>query len=60
MRFYEDLNVLQKNRLPQRAYYIPENEGGYRLLNGQWDFRYYEADFLEETACTHKWKWFCA
>ena len=48
MRFYEDLTQLHKNRLPQRAYYIPENEGAYQLLNGQWDFRYYEADFLEE------------
>ena len=47
MRFYEDLNVLQKNRLPQRAYYIPENEGAYTLLNGTWDFCYYEADFQE-------------
>ena len=52
MRFYEDLTQLQKNRLPQRAYYIPENEGAYTLLNGQWDFRYYEADFLEEKEIT--------
>ena len=50
MRFYEDLNTIQKNRLPQRAYYIPENPGAYTLLNGDWDFRYYEADFLEEKA----------
>ena len=49
MRFYEDLNILEKNRLPQRAYYIPENEGGYQLLNGTWDFCYYQADILEET-----------
>ena len=48
MRFYEDLRVLHKNRMPQRAYYIPENPGAYLLLNGQWDFRYYEADVLEE------------
>ena len=48
MRFYEDLTQIQKNRLPQRAYYLPENPGGYTLLNGQWDFHYYEADFLEE------------
>ena len=52
MRFYEDLNTIQINRLPQRAYYIPENAGGYTLLNGNWDFRYYEADFLEEKACS--------
>ena len=47
MRFYEDLTLRQKNRLPQRAYYIPENEGACLSLNGQWDFRYYSADFLE-------------
>ena len=55
MRFYEDLTVLQKNRMPQRAYYIPENEGAYQLLNGQWDFRYYEADFMEEETVT-RWE----
>ena len=47
MRFYEDLNKIQENRLPQRAYYIPENEPPYNLLNGQWDFCYYEADYME-------------
>ena len=52
MRFYEDLSYLQKNRLPQRAYYIPENRGGCTSLNGIWDFRYYEADFLEEEVVT--------
>ena len=53
MRFYEDLSKLQKNRLPQRAYYIPENEGACTLLNGTWDFRFYEADFLEEAVPDH-------
>ena len=48
MRYYEDLNHIQENRLPQRAYYIPENEGGYQLLNGEWNFKYYDADFKEE------------
>ena len=48
MRFYEDLNHIQENRLSQRAYYIPENEGAYCLLNGNWNFRYYSADYLEE------------
>ncbi len=52
MRFYEDLNHLHKNRMPQRAYYIPENEGACTLLNGNWDFRYYEADFMEEKIIT--------
>lgn len=48
MRFYEDLNHIKENRLPQRAYYIPENKGAYLLLNGEWNFKYYDADFKEE------------
>ena len=47
MRFYEDIGQIQKNRLPQRAHYRPENEGGATLLNGEWDFRFYRADHLE-------------
>ena len=34
MRKYENLSCLHENRLKQRAYYIPENEGAYTLLNG--------------------------
>ena len=45
MRRYEDLAKMAENRLPQRAYYIPENEGAYMLLNGDWDFEYYERDY---------------
>lgn len=48
MRFYEDLKHIQENRMPQRAYYIPENKGAYILLNGEWNFKYYYADFKEE------------
>ena len=48
MRFYEDLTHIKENRLSQRAYYIPENEGAYTILNGQWNFKYYDADFKEE------------
>ena len=33
MRFYEDLNHISENRLPQRAYYIPENKGAYGISN---------------------------
>lgn len=47
MRFYESLDHIKENRLPQRAYYIPENEGAYTLLNGIWDFKFYKSDFLE-------------
>lgn len=47
MRKYEDLNYLQENRLPQRAYYIPKNEGGYFSLNGDWNFAFFERDYDE-------------
>ena len=53
-RKYEDLNCLQENRLAQRAYYIPENEGAYTLLNGEWDFAFYERDYDEIPAKTGK------
>lgn len=45
MRFYDNLDKISENRLPQRAYYIPENDGAYMLLNGEWDFDYYERDY---------------
>jgi len=44
MRFYEDPQKTSENRLPQRSYYIPENQGAYTLLNGTWRFRYYKRD----------------
>lgn len=56
MRFYERPDFISENRLPQRAYYIPyeseekalagnrRDSAYYRLLNGNWDFRYYECD----------------
>jgi len=52
MRFFEDLEKIQENRLPQRSYYIPENNNAYLDLNGKWDFKYYSADFLEEENIT--------
>lgn len=48
MRKYENPELLQENRLSQRAYYIPENEGAYISLNGIWDFSFYSRDFDEE------------
>ena len=45
MRKYEDLSRISENREPQRAYYIPKN--GCTMLNGMWDFKYYERDFEE-------------
>ena len=44
MRVYEDLSKLSENREPQRAYYITNN---CTMLNGEWDFKFYEADFEE-------------
>ena len=48
MRKYENLSCLHENRLKQRAYYIPENEGAMLSLNGIWDFAFYENDFDED------------
>ena len=57
MRSYENLKIFWENRLPQRSYYIPYEsvekalEGNryqsqyYHLLNGNWDFAFYERDF---------------
>jgi len=44
MREYENILKTSDNRLKQRAYYIPENEGGYTLLNGEWNFKFFERD----------------
>lgn len=48
MRFYEDLTHIKENRMPQRAYYIPQNNGAYMSLNGDWYFKYYDADYKED------------
>ena len=45
MRKYENPEFLSENRLSQRSYYIPENEGAYIDLNGRWDFSFYKRDF---------------
>ena len=56
MREYERLDKTSENREPQRAYYIPydslekalkgkkEKSKYYRLLNGEWNFRYFECE----------------
>jgi len=48
MRKYENPLKTSENRLSQRAYYIPKNENGYILLNGDWDFKFYECDYEED------------
>ena len=61
-KHFENLNVLHENTMPDRAYYVPsdrrqddlvehrEASGRFQLLNGEWDFRYYESiyDLKEE------------
>lgn len=44
MRIYENILKTSENRLPQRSYYIPEGVSVYNLLNGEWDFKYYNRD----------------
>ena len=45
MRYYEDPQKTSENRLKQRSYYIPSNEGAHMLLNGIWRFKYYACDY---------------
>ena len=54
MRFYENPENIFVNRLPQRSYYIPENDGAYTLLNGEWKFRYFKT---EEDYCENITEW---
>lgn len=54
-KYYEDLHTLHVNTMPNRAYYIPASESmdtvgekrrnsdRFILLNGNWQFRYYES-----------------
>ena len=42
MRFYEDLTKRWANRMAPRSYYIPDGAAEYRLLNGEWQFKYFE------------------
>ena len=56
MREYENFEKTSENREPQRAYYIPyatleqalegkkERSPYYKLLNGDWDFKYFARD----------------
>ena len=42
MRFYENLARTSAGRMAPRSYYIPEGAATYTLLNGQWQFAYFE------------------
>ncbi len=49
MRFYENPKKTCENREKQRAYYIPQKEAEYTLLNGEWDFAFFEnSDLVAE------------
>lgn len=52
MRKYEELQCIQENRLKQRAYYIPENDGAMIPLNGIWKFAFYKRDFDDTPTAT--------
>ena len=44
MRIYENPEKTSENRLPQRAYYLPEGKSEYYDLNGQWRFAWFASD----------------
>ncbi len=46
MRKYENIDCISENLLPQRSYYIPQNNC--TMLNGTWNFKFYERDFEED------------
>ena len=66
MKYYEDLTKISENRMPPRAYYIPyeslekalkgdKNASAYyTLLNGIWDFRYFERE-VDATLEAESW-----
>lgn len=45
MRKYENINKTSENRLKPRAYYIPKGISEYTLLNGIWDFAFFEDNY---------------
>ncbi len=45
MRIFENINKTSENRLNSRAYYIPKGVSEYTLLNGVWDFAFFEDNY---------------
>ena len=45
MRIYENINKTSENRLKPRAFYIPKGVSEYTLLNGVWDFAFFENNY---------------
>ena len=44
MRIYEIPEKTSENRLPPRSYYIPGGCSEYMLLNGDWQFAYFQRE----------------
>ncbi len=44
MRIYENTLKTSENRLKTRSYYIPKGASEYMLLNGEWNFAFFERD----------------
>ncbi|MBR6573186.1 MAG: glycoside hydrolase family 2 [Clostridia bacterium] len=44
MRIYENPERTSENREKSRSYYIPEGISSFTLLNGLWNFKYFERD----------------
>ena len=47
MRIYENILKTSENRLEQRAYYIPGGKAEYILLNGTWNFAFFESEEMQ-------------
>ena len=45
MRIYENPFKTSENRCASRSYYIPSGVSEYKLLNGIWNFKYFEREF---------------
>ncbi len=45
MRIYENPFKTSENRCEQRSYYIPSGVSEYKLLNGEWNFKYFAREF---------------
>lgn len=41
LKIYENILKTSENRMPPRSYYIPKGVSKYTLLNGEWDFAYF-------------------
>ena len=44
MRNYENPLKTSENRMLPRSYYIPSGVSEYTLLNGEWDFAFFNRD----------------